>query len=162
MSLDLTTVHAKLRQSEKHLQSIKDIILSGLKTGNYRAVKKGNADSTRYGVFISVKKEFPFEDLSLMIGDCIHNLRSTLDHLVYVVAIHESGSNPPPRHDALMFPIAIAPVNYSGAKDKIRTLSDPVRTVIERLQPYNRIQNSRLCSGCLEDSMMRISIACSK
>lgn len=42
-------------------------------------------------------------------SDAIHYLRSALEHLVYRLAILESGQDPPPKHDKLGFPIAETP-----------------------------------------------------
>jgi hypothetical protein len=44
-----------------------------------------------------------------MIGDCLPNLRCALDHLVYAIAIHESGQSPPPCEGSLAFPICDSP-----------------------------------------------------
>lgn len=137
MALDLTSVDAKLRRADEHLKAIKGIIASGLTASNYAAVKEVNADATRYSIFLRVKQDLPFEDLSLLVGDCIHNFRSALDHLLYAVAVHESGTNPPPGETDLMFPITSAG-KFEGSRWRIKTLSLDVQTAIETLQPDKR------------------------
>jgi hypothetical protein len=42
---------------------------------------------------------------AIVIGDCIHNLRSTLDHLIYSIAVNFSGSDPPPDAERLSYPM---------------------------------------------------------
>jgi hypothetical protein len=61
-----------------------------------------------------------------------------LDHLVYAIAVHESGQEPPPKEKTLMFPITDSPSNFADADWHIETLSDPVRAAIEAVQPYHR------------------------
>lgn len=75
---------------------------------------------------------------SLICGDCIHNLRSALDHLVYAIAVKESGSAPPPSKRVLQFPITDNPHAFSDQEWRIKSLSPAVRARIEAVQPYSR------------------------
>jgi hypothetical protein len=60
-------------------------------------------------------EQFPdVERWSLVIGDCIHCLRSTLDHLIYSIAINVSGRNPPPDDTRLSYPIERAQFWHLG------------------------------------------------
>ncbi|MGB2633477.1 MAG: hypothetical protein WAM58_06035 [Candidatus Acidiferrum sp.] len=61
-----------------------------------------------------------------------------MDHLVYAIAIHESGTVSPPDENKLMFPITDSTVKFNEAAQRIRSLSAPVRKAIEDVQPFNR------------------------
>jgi len=74
-----------------------------------------------------------------MIGDSIHCLRCALDHLVYAIAIHESGQDPPLHADALQFSVADSAKHFANAsKRSLACISDQVQAAIKSLQPYNR------------------------
>jgi hypothetical protein len=45
-----------------------------------------NPDFTRYSFIIRELRRPAFKRWALIAGDCIHNLRSALDHLVYAIA----------------------------------------------------------------------------
>lgn len=81
----------------------------------------------------------PFRDRwSLVAGDCVHNLRSALDHLVYAVAAGQSIGGKISNERNLQFPITASPDIFAKECWRIKTLSDAVRTAIEGVQPYNR------------------------
>ena len=81
----------------------------------------------------------PSDRWSLIAGDCIHNLRSALDHLVYALAIRDSGKNPPPNEGNLQFPIVTKPEKWPDSRDRrLSPLNPTSQAKIERVQPYNR------------------------
>src|ERR1039458_556639 len=88
----------------------------------YSISKERNEDFTRFYVVLHVAEIPSLQDWTLIIGDCVHNLRSALDHLVYAIAMHESGQNPPPKEDRLAFPIVDNPADRT-AKEAIRRIA---------------------------------------
>jgi hypothetical protein len=46
----------------------------------------------------------PFPELSLLLGDCLHNFRDTLDHLVWPVSVIKCDANTPPNPRRIGFP----------------------------------------------------------
>ena len=92
---------------------------------------------------VRVKKSLPFE-WGPLIGDCIYNLRSALDHLVWATIVKHGGT-PTPRTE---FPIFLDPGRYSQVDKKGRPvrgsglaklegLPTGAKDCIERLQPYH-------------------------
>lgn len=75
--------------------------------------------------------------------DVVHDLRVALDHLVYAVAVHESGTNSPPDWKQLMFPIASDAKAWAKSKNRIATLSPAVQQAIEALQPFKHAKGAR-------------------
>jgi len=123
-----------------HLNALKDQVGSWRKRDVYALVSHVNPQNTVFSFTLNILNEPPLQDWSLIIGDCISNLRCALDHLIYAIAVHESNTSPPPNEDALMFPICDGPTAFGkkGVQDRIKTLSLPVRTAIEAMQPYKR------------------------
>ncbi len=139
MTLDLTSCRLKLGRAGEHIDAIENDIAAWSETKPYTLVRECNAEATRYSVRVRVQNDPPFDRWSLIAGDCIHDLRCSLDHLVYASAIYETQTDPPPNHTSLMFPICDSRTIFDkSAPQRMGNLSDPVRAEIERLQPYNR------------------------
>jgi hypothetical protein len=130
----------KIQRAREHLKALDSEITEWNGTKPYTVEKHCNADGSRYSVVLRIKDTFGMERRlerwSLIAGDCTHNLRSALDHLVYVLAIRNSGSNPPPKERSLEFPIFECPKRFAEKAGRISPLSDKAKAFIEGLQPY--------------------------
>lgn len=77
----------------------------------------------------------------LLVGDCVHNARSALDHLIFALALRHVG-RPLTDKEArgLSFPVFTDPVQFKGAAAKgnraISLLREVDRARIKQLQPY--------------------------
>ena len=131
-------VVAKLRRAEEHFDSLKNEIRRWHETRPYRIVKKVNFDCTRYSAIVRMSNPPDLRRWSVIASDCFHNLRSSLDYLVYAVAIQESSMNPPPDCGNLQFPITDDPAKFESTRWRIKSLSSKMQTVLESIQPYNR------------------------
>lgn len=138
MSVDLTSCSAKMRRAEEHLEAIKDKIRAWHNTNPYRLVRQTDAKLTRHSIVAKFDRKPPIARLQLLAGDCAHAFRSALDHLVYAVAVFQSGIDPPPDERRLQFPIADTVKAFGDQAWRIKALSTAVRTEIESLQPYHR------------------------
>jgi hypothetical protein len=139
MPIQIDSIKAKLQHAEGYLNSVKDEVKSWMNENPYSITRETNSDSTRYSLILRINKEPALQKWSLVIGNIVHNLRCALDHLVYAIAIHESGQYPPPSENKLMFPICdTSSIFRNEANRRLATLSDRVRTAIETVQPYNR------------------------
>lgn len=71
---------------------------------------------------------------AILCGEIVHQLRSSLDHLVWQLILLE-GKTPPPRAE---YPIFKKREEYvAGAPRKIKGMPDEVETLIEQKQPYH-------------------------
>lgn len=139
MPSNLSSVEAKIGRAEQHLKAIHNEVAIRLQPHLYSVTSQLNADATCLSwIFHASDKGTDFEALSVLVGDYIHNLRCALDHLVYAIAIYESRQDPPPEANKLAFPLACNAAQFHDAKRRIKSLSDPVRAIIEAVQPYNR------------------------
>jgi hypothetical protein len=78
--------------------------------------------------------------IGLLIGDCVHNLRSALDHIVYALIATNPLRGGAPPSDKAMFPICSGRAEYRRQTDKLKRLEgipDAVAALIETLQPYH-------------------------
>lgn len=145
MSLELASVNAKLGRAEEHRGTLYDEISHWYKAPPYRAVPETNADFTKHSVWIERTKtpEPNIERWSLIFGDAVHNLRAVLDHLIYAVAIHQTGRNPPPGERALAFIIERSVDDFAAKRSRMKpnALSSSVWAAIEGVQPFNRKHN---------------------
>jgi hypothetical protein len=129
----------KLGRAEEHANTFYRELKTWVDSDPYVIGKKVNTDGSRHSNFIKdIKTSPPLDRWSCIVGDCIHNLRSALDHFIFGAAIRESGKNPPPDDRSLQFPISDSPAKFAGQAWRIRELSLGVRAEIERMQPYNR------------------------
>lgn len=103
----------------------------------YRIVPHFNSETGKYTViaFDDGVPSPPFR-LSVMIGEVIHHLRSSLDHLVWTLACARH-SNP---SDKIGFPICETSIQYERAfkNGMIKGLSGRAVAIIESVQPYRR------------------------
>lgn len=90
----------------------------------------------------------PPVDLSLLIGDCVHNMRAALDHIAYQLAINCMETLSESEAKSIEFPIISNPDDfdrmtkkgkpaYGTGLAKIQYADPAVRPLIEAMQPYN-------------------------
>ena len=86
-----------------------------------------------YGTF-EMSQAIP-EHLPHILGDCLGNLRSCLDYLVWELV----GANGNNLSEKNAFPVAVTPENYRGqlTRGLLNGVSPQAAAIIEQLQPYN-------------------------
>jgi hypothetical protein len=142
----------KIGRAEEHLKTLDDEVEAWARSEPCTVSKECSADGPRYTFSIAIKKPPPLDRWSLIAGDCAHNLRSSLDNLLYALAIRDTGMDPPEKADKLQFPIASPPELFEKQKYRISTLSAATQAAIERVQPYNRPHNELpLLMGLVRD-----------
>ena len=139
LGAELAYCWLKIGRAEEHAKTVSDEITTweDAEPKPYSFTRHRDAQGHRYS--ITVHFSIPYRDRwALIAGDCIHNLRCALDHFVYAIAVRQTGLNPPADERRLQFPIADNPENFAVQAERIRSLSQAVRTSIELVQPYNR------------------------
>lgn len=129
-------VRLKLERARHHLDGLKSEVDRLIEHLNRDGVVRENDPSSGEYVW-KINAPAPLaDDASVIAGDLIHNLRSTLDHVVW------SLDPTPVRRPLPEFPIYEKPgpggdgFHGSGIQ-KIWTLPEEAKVLIERLQPYN-------------------------
>lgn len=129
----LQTCYGRLRRAEEHLEAFNQEMDGWAKSNAYDIIQEPNADRTEYVYRAKVPSGFP-PHLSVILSDCLHNLRASLDHLVFQLAGRPTGK----KARRVAFPIFDDPAEYASAVDQMLLNVHPkARTRIERLQPYH-------------------------
>jgi len=137
----------KLKRAGEYIEALKERIDLWLGSDAYTISRKKDPQTGDTVCRAQIKKPPPAE-ISLLVGDAVHNLRSALDHAVYFLAERNLGTLTPETEHALMFPIVGnenskgAPADGSEIIDNLitRTLvgvPDPARAFIKQEQPYH-------------------------
>jgi len=121
------------------LQRLKAECRAWLEEHPYRVYAELDAERRNKLIKVEVFRNPPPE-LGLLIGDCLHNMRSALDNLVYDLAIAHRGS---PLSKSIarnsQFPIFKDCGDFMRTgMDQIRGIHPDAKAVIKGLQPYHR------------------------
>jgi hypothetical protein len=108
-------------------------------------------DAQGYGA-IRVERSEPIPDqLSILLGEALQNLRAGLDNCLYAVAIIDSGTNPPPGASQLQWPIALSPKEWTANKKRLQHLSPHLIEALHRIQPFQAENPGWNCLRILHD-----------
>jgi hypothetical protein len=129
----------RLERAWEHLQSLEAECSGWLKEHPYRVYGELDTEGRNKLVKVEIFQQ-PSAELSLLIGDCLHNMRSALDNLVYDLAIAHRGS---PLSKSIardsQFPIFKDCGKFiSKGMDQIRGIHPDAKTLFKDLQPYQR------------------------
>jgi hypothetical protein len=128
----------RLDRALYHLESLKEELDAWREENPYRTWSKADVDSTKKVLWVEVLKPPPAAELSLIIGDCIHNLRSALDNLAFELALAYKGAPLPSDIEGKSgFPIFLTE-NPAKLDDMLSGVHPDAKAIIEGLQPYNR------------------------
>src|SRR6266498_3307458 len=74
----------KLQRARKHFEELKIEIGNWLGRKHYTVREERDTDG--WTTFFATAEQPPVDPISLLVGDCLHNLRSALDLLAYALA----------------------------------------------------------------------------
>jgi hypothetical protein len=145
MSHPLDEARAKVRRARVHLQKLADDSTTFLRDHPYEIVAEKNRNTGFVDIVAHARgPEEPVpDDLGIVAGDALHNLRSALNYLAWRLS-KGSGAN----DRATQFPIFFDEVariypepvatRYHNAESRLLSRVDPAdRALIERMQPYH-------------------------
>lgn len=118
----------KVSRARKHIAELQRVIDEFSATEFYEIVMKLD-DLERWMPVVFPFKPIP-DELPLIIGDAVHNLRSALEHLVYALV--------PSRETA--FPMHMTQKNFETDKSKLNLIEDALPgakdLLLKKVQPY--------------------------
>ena len=128
----------RLQRALYHLDSLEAEIAAWIEERPYRTWREPEVDNTKKVVWVEVS-DTPPSELSLIVGDCLHNLRCSLDNLVLELAIARNKGRPVSSsvESDSGFPIFLDQ-NPSKLDNMLRGIDPRAKAVIEGLQPYTR------------------------
>lgn len=125
-------VLAKYERAQQHIRDLETCLIAFRNSIPYGIVEERDLESGDIIYRCSKVTALPAE-IALILGDALHNLRSTLDYLVYKM-VERSGATPDSRTG---FPIFDDAKGYASLKaGKIKGLGKLAIEAIDRLQPY--------------------------
>jgi hypothetical protein len=127
------SVAEMLRGADEDFKVLLSEIAAFFERKPYEVVTEHNADFTKHTQHLKFKEPVPSRRWGRKFYLGVQQLRSALDHLIYAIAIHESGQDPPPDAEKLAFPVMTNPPDIPMWK--VASLSGPVKAAILGLQP---------------------------
>jgi hypothetical protein len=135
MAHPLDNAFKRIERAGKHLSDLDAEIAEYRRFKNESALmhlsndKEGNVRPLGAAVF----DYDPTPDLSILVGEIAHNLRSALDYLIYELARLDSGQT----QSRTQFPIESTPQGFNGRRNTfLKGISASHTMEIEALQPY--------------------------
>ncbi len=148
MKHDLTSFVLKLNRALDHLDALNEAVERFDEGDLYTPFIE--LDRQRRAVVRVKNITEPPPEWSVLIGDCVYNMRSALDHLAYQLAVVHTGHPLPPQIEkSSAFPIFNSGPHFrrrnrkghptvTSGLHKIRGVAPKAQAAIERLQPYHR------------------------
>jgi hypothetical protein len=143
-------IRLKLKRAFEQLDGFENEIAAFLDSAPYRPTVqfKRVPGNTRpqfifeFVIQIAVDKQCP-PMWSIQIGEIVHNLRSSLDHVVYSLVVHATGS-PPGKRERTQFPIFKHPPEGTFSKlSMLKGVSQDAASLIKTFQPFDTGEKER-------------------
>lgn len=83
---DFKSSHLKIKRANKYIAEINSLV-NDFARSDFYAMRIENDGPLRYLCVDVDTSRFPFDDAALAIGDALHNLRTSLDHLWYQIVL---------------------------------------------------------------------------
>ena len=137
MATHLKHLRRRLRRARKHLNEFERTATRFINSIHHEVVTEKDSDGVNQLLRIKVKggKEPPL-GLSLIIGDCIHNLRSILDNLIWQLGNLSGCPKATLRH--FNFPVCDTSSLFATKLKSLSCLPKTAVDLIESLQPYQQ------------------------
>jgi hypothetical protein len=134
----LRSVDLKLARADFQVRTITDQISAWCSNNPIMARCELREGHLGYRVILEEFTESPpLDEWGLLVGECIHNLRSALDNLVFALA--RLRHDPPRNPGAIAFPIYQDRSQFKKhGLSKLDQMSDSAAALIEQLQPFQR------------------------
>jgi hypothetical protein len=125
---------SKIDRAQKLKEDLEKVLVAFFASQPYKIETKTDVQSKRLIYFVTKADEIP-EEIALITGDIIQNLRSALDHLAYKLFTVGSGNGTSGRH--IYFPIAEDFTEYERTKSKkTEGLAQQAKDVIDTIKPF--------------------------
>lgn len=145
MTHPLDGARLKVVRAQQHLDALKDKIRAYLESNPYHVPAiQHRMDYAAQGVEFAVSKPIvgkePPVDLSCVIGDCVTNLRASLDYVAWQIAMRHMARPPVVGKDRrICFPISINGMPPDRLPELAKKYAFPAGAIsgVESVQPYH-------------------------
>ncbi|HZQ25987.1 MAG TPA: hypothetical protein VFA89_24555 [Terriglobales bacterium] len=128
----MSGIELKIERANKHIDDLESLVSAFLGRDFYSLGIKPKPQIEHVAYYVTRVDPMP-ADISLVIGDALHNLRSSLDHLAWQL-VEVSGGIP----DKIDFPITKTRQQYDSAfgKREVTQIRPEILDLIRKIQPY--------------------------
>jgi hypothetical protein len=129
---------AKFGRAFEHFQRLENELTGWVNTGAETFPFEPHGEGDKYTLTYT-GPNFPAERFSLLVGDFAQNLRASLDHLAYELALAHSGMLTPKQAEGSEFPVYWigTQIPPEARRKKIGCVCPCGQTFIESAQPYH-------------------------
>lgn len=132
--------HIKIAWAKKNISKLQRRIKTFfLRHGGYVPFTEPHPDKPGFVILkVRLKKPFP-NDIPVAVSDILGNLRSSLDHAVYGIALHvaTSTNSPNPKIDTACFPFAKDAAHFENTlKGRCASIPLGLHRIFRECQPY--------------------------
>lgn len=134
----LANIESKIKRAEKHIQSLSKEIPTWSAKNPVKADCVINDGQLGFKLILkNFEEPSSLSNWALSTGECIHNLRSSLDNLAYALA--RIKQDPPAKPRAIKFPIYQDEVQFNKqSKSTLEQLTNQASDLITKIQPFQR------------------------
>jgi hypothetical protein len=134
----LDGAHLKRRRANEHLDTLNERISRFFGDHAYAIGCEFNPEASEFRLYATGYDDVPLREWGVHIGDCLHNLRSALDHLTWQLALlHLKRAPTETEAPSIQFPIESDSGRFERAKVR-QFVSGPHFEMLAGLQPYPR------------------------
>ena len=124
-------LNARIVRAEENVRNLDREVTTFLAGSPYYSVQHDEANGDRVWS-LKINSEIPLA-FSVLVGEIIHDLRSTLDHMIYHLVLQNGGT---PTFSTA-FPIYDSAMDFKkDGKSKIKGVSSQVAHVVDTTKPY--------------------------
>jgi hypothetical protein len=138
MSTGVGRPDLKLQQAGVHLKTLKQAIDTYRYDGSFHVEQARREDGSAIDFTLRISSLPPIDEWSLIVGDCVHNMRAALDQLAW-----QLDSAPTTGPGGTTFPIYIKEPK-SWPTPSVARMPAAAQPIIEGLQPYNEPTPDRI------------------
>jgi hypothetical protein len=133
----LDSVRQKIAHAELQLKFLNSEIDRYMSSNPGEVVPNPDSNPDR-PTFLYRQKEVIPARISFLVGDCLQNLRSAFDYLVWELVL--AAGNVPDKPN--MFPVCLTEKGFKEAKrgDRLKGIAAGAETLVKGLQPYTHTQ----------------------
>lgn len=126
----------KVIRAREHLQSLAIQQLRFFEDNPFPITEEIDRQTGQHFFRVGIDRHPPTHRFAALVGDCSHNLRSALDHLVWRLSDDFGGTNPD--DTATQFPIFRTEIGYNTrGSNQIARVGPSAAAVIRLLQPFH-------------------------
>jgi hypothetical protein len=124
----------KIEWAKQHIVNLEAAWEAFFKSGGYVLAYNDDPDKRERSYYVAVAKDIP-PSISLIAGDAIHNLRSSLDHIAHHLVV--VGTQQPGPFGSVYFPIFETASKYkAGLPGKVKGMRQDAIDAITAIEPY--------------------------